>query len=108
MRHFATYVWIDNQVKEVEFTQHKSRQMYISNAFDYNGHEINLVMSYDTYIGFIVDSRTLITWGYSEYSCTTSKQITQLLYDYDLRMNRVKKFTYNDIEMLKYYLEWLA
>lgn len=108
MKHFATYVWLNNEVKQVEFTQHKSRQMYISNVFDYNGHEINLVMSYNTYIGFIVDSKTLITWGYGEYSCTTSKQITQLLYDYDLCMRRVKKFSYNDIEMLKNYMELLA
>lgn len=108
MKHFATYVWFNNESKRVEFTQHKSRQMYISNVFDYNGHEINIVMSYNTYIGFIVDSRALITWGYSEYSCTTSKQITQLCNDYDLFMRRVKKFSYNDLEMLTTYLKELA
>ena len=108
MKHFTRYIWFEDDITEVEFTQHKSRQMFISNVFDYNKHEINLVMSYDTIIGFIVDSKTFITWGYSEYSCTTSKQITQLLYDYDLRMHRVKKFSYNDLEMLVYYLGLVA
>lgn len=108
MKHFTRYIYIDENWKEYKFIQHKSRQMFISNVFMYNNHYINIVMSYDTIIGFVVDSKTLITWGYSEYSCTTSKQITQLLYDYDLGMHRVKKFSYSDVEMLVYYLELMA
>ena len=108
MKHFTRYIYLDKGYEDFEFTQHKSRQMYISNVFTYNDHDINIIMSYDTIIGFVVDSKTLITWGYSEYSCTTSKQITQLLYDYDLRMHRVKKFSYSDVEMLRYYLDMVA
>lgn len=108
MKHFTRYIWFKDDTIEVEFTQHKSRQMYISNVFTYNNHDINIIMSYNTIIGFVVDSKTLIIWGYSEYSCTTSKQITQLLYDYDLIIHKVKKFSYNDLEMLRYYLELVA
>lgn len=108
MKHFKRYIYINEDWREYKFTQHKSRQMFISNIFTYNNHDINIIMSYDTIIGFVVDSKTLITWGYSEYSSTTSKQITQLLYDYDLRMYRVKKFSYSDVEMLVYYLGLVA
>lgn len=108
MKHFTRYIWFEDDRMEVEFTQHKSRQMFISNVFTYNKHDINLVMSYDTIIGYIVDSKVLVTWGYSTYSCTTSKQITQLLDDYDLRICKVKKFSYNDLEMLVHYLGLVA
>lgn len=50
MKHFATYVCFNGKPKKVEFTQHKSRQMYISNVVDYKGHEINLVKSYDLFM----------------------------------------------------------
>lgn len=104
MKRFSKYVWFDEQPKQVEFTQYKSRQMYISNVFDYKGHKIKVVMSYNTFIGFIVDNRTLYTWGYSEYSSTTSKQITQLCNEWYLLMHKAKKFSYDDLEMLKWYL----
>ena len=108
MRHFTRYIRLDKVFNSFEFTQHKSRQMYISNIFTYNNHDINIIMSYDTIIGFVVDSKAFITWGYSEYSSTTSKQITQLLYDYDLCIYKVKKFSYSDIEMLRYYINKVA
>lgn len=108
MKHFTRYIWFEDDNIKVEFTQHKSRQMFIGSAFYYNKHDINLVMSYDTIIGYIVDSKVLITWGYRTYSRTTSKQITQLLDDYDLRICKVRKFSYNDLEMLVRYLGWVA
>ena len=106
MKQFSKYVWT-SEPKRVDFTQYKSRQMYLSNVFTYNDHRVKIVMSYNTYIGFIVDNRTLITWGYSQYSCTTSKQITQLSNECELIMRKVKKFSYDDLEMLLYYLDSL-
>lgn len=104
MKHFTKYIWLNEEVKEIEFTQYKSRQMYIGGVFTYNNHKIKVIMSYNTYIGFIVDNRTLYTWGYSEYSCTTSKQITQLCNEWCLLMHKAKRFSYDDLEMLKWFL----
>lgn len=107
MKHFGMYLWLNEEPKRVEFTQYKSRQMYLSNVFTFNNHKIKVVRSYNTYIGFIVDNTILITWGYRQYSCTTSKQITQLCNEEQLHIKKVDNYG-SDIEMLNYYLEFLV
>ena len=101
MKHFTRDIRIDNKWVDLEMTQYKSRNMYISNTYK----NFRIVISYNTIIGFINEvNNTFITWGYSEYSCTTSKQITQLCYEQNLKLEKVAKYTYNFIDMLEHYL----
>ena len=62
--------------------RYKRREMYLHN----NG-RFTAVWSYATLIGYI-DTRTntFYTWGYRRYSTTTSKQITMLIREQNLRL----------------------
>lgn len=109
MTHFTKCIRTNENWQRLEWTQYKQRNMYISEPFYTQDNCYHIVMSYDTIIGFINDvDSTFITWGYSEYSCTTSKQITQLCNEGGYRMKKVSKYTYDDIDMLERYLDLYA
>ena len=65
-----------------DLKRYKQREMYTRN----NG-RFTAVLSYATLIGYI-DTRTntFYTWGYRRYSTTTSKQITMLIREQNLRL----------------------
>lgn len=105
MRHFTRFIRIGSEWHSLEWGQYKSRNMYISDLYYVQDNGFRVVMSYDTIIGFISEvDNTFITWGYSEYSTTTSKQITMLCNEQDLKIEKVSKYTYNYLDMLDYYL----
>lgn len=105
MRHFTKCIRTNGDWIRLEWSKYKSRNMYISEPFHTQDNCYRMVMSYNTIIGFTSEvDNTFITWGYSEYSCTTSKQITQLCNEGGYKMEKVSKFTYDDIKMLEIYL----
>lgn len=109
MTHFTKCIRTNGEWHTLEWRQYKSRNMYISEPFYTQDNCYYIVMSYNTIIGFISEvDNTFITWGYSEYSVTTSKQITQLCNENHHKMKTVSKYTYDDIKMLDYYLAFYA
>lgn len=110
MTNFTKCIRINGDWRRLEWVQYKSRNMYISETFYIWGDDYyRAVMSYDTIIGFISDlTNRFITWGYGEYSCTTSKQITQFCNENHYTLKKVTKYTHDDIEMLEWYLDLLA
>lgn len=61
----------------MSYTRYKHRNMYIENTPSIG--DLYGVASYSTLIGYIDwENRIFLTWGYSRYSVTTSRQITQL------------------------------
>lgn len=106
MTSFTKCIKTNEQWKRLEWGQYKARNMYISEPFYLNYNWYRVVMSYDTIIGFLsMKDSKFITWGYSKYSCTTSKQITQLCNEQNYTMKKVSKYTHDDIDMLERYLD---
>lgn len=105
MTYFTKAIVVNDEWEVLNWTKYKSRNMYISEPFYLGCNWYRIVMSYSTIIGFLsmMDNK-FITWGYSEYSVTTSKQITQLCYEQKYRIKKVEKYTHNDLKMLEYYL----
>ena len=67
---------------ENKLKRYKQREMYTQN----NG-RFTAVWSYATLIGYIdTQTNTFYTWGYRRYSRTTSRQITQLIREQNLRL----------------------
>lgn len=105
MKHFTRDIRLDNKWFDMRMSQYKSRNMYISDSYNTYDNSFRIVISYNTIIGFISEvDNTFITWGYGEYSCTTSKQITMLCNEQNLKLVEVPKYTYNFIDMLEHYL----
>lgn len=105
MTNFTKCIKINDEWESLNWTQYKSRNMYISEPYYLDHNWFRVVMSYNTIIGFLsMGDNKFITWGYSEYSVTTSKQITQLCYEQKYRIKKVEKYTHNDLKMLEYYL----
>lgn len=62
---------------KITFKRYKNRNMYIQDIDD-----VCAVVSYETLIGYLfTKTKIFATWGYSRYSTTTSKQITQLCHE---------------------------
>lgn len=109
MTNFTKSIRTNGKYTYLEWKQYKSRNMYISEAIYTQNNCYYIVMSYSTIIGFISEAdNRFITWGYSEYSCTTSKQITQLCNENHYRMKKVSKYTHDDIDILERYLDLYA
>ena len=105
MAHFTKGIILDDEWHILDWTQYKSRNMYISEIYYAQDNGFRIVMSYNTIIGFISEvDNNFVTWGYSTYSCTTSKQITLLCNEQNYRMKKVEKYSHNDLKMLEYYL----
>lgn len=105
MTHFTKSIILNDEWHVLQWKQYKSRNMYVSEPFYLDHNWFRFVMSYNTIIGFISEvDKIFITWGYSAYSCTTSKQITMLCHEEMLKIRKVEKYTYNDLKMLNYYL----
>lgn len=80
------------------FKRYKQRNMWIETKG-----KIRAVFSYDTHIGYIFDNtNTFVTWGYSRYSSTTSKQITQLCHEQSLKRVDINE-DYNINDLIKLY-----
>lgn len=70
--------------------RYKQRNMYIDTESDSRG--LHDVYSYDTWIGCIDYAESLfLTWGYCQYSATTSCQITKLCREKSLRRVDINK-----------------
>lgn len=105
MTHLKKGIIVNDEWYILNMTRYKSRNMYISEPFYLDHNWYRIVMSYNTIIGFLsMSDNKFITWGYREYSCTTSKQITQLCYEQKYKIKKVEKYTNNDLKMLQYYL----
>lgn len=106
MTNFTKSIRTNGKWTYLEWSQYKSRNMYISEPIYTQDNYYIIIMSYNTIIGFTSEvDRRFITWGYSKYSCTTSKQITQFCNENHYTMKKVSKFTHDDIEMLEWYLD---
>lgn len=106
MTNFTKGFIFNDKWYNLKWRRYKSRNMYISEPFYTQDNCYFIVMSYNTIIGFTseVDKR-FITWGHSEYSCTTSKQITQFCNENHYAIKKVSKYSNNDLKMLACYLE---
>ena len=72
-------------IDKTKYIQVQKKNLYIELPHENEDKDILKVLSYDEHIGYIDKQHSLfVTWGYGQYSATTSRHITTICRDYSL------------------------